>query len=163
VPGGGVSFIRARKALESMPEYKSVFGKAGTTTDDKTSEDVGRFKFDIAAGVRTVYTALGVPLFTIAENAGAKGSVVVSKVAEGKGAFGYNALSEEYGDLLSMGVMTPAKVDRMALQNAASVASVLLASDCIITTKPEPKEAAPKGGGGMGGMGGMPGMGGMGL
>ena len=163
VPGGGVSFIRARKALENMPEYKSVFGKPGASTDEKTSEDVGRFKFDIAAGVRTVYTALGVPLFTIAENAGAKGSVVVSKVAEGKGAFGYNALTEEYGDLLAMGVMTPAKVDRMALQNAASVASILLASDCIITTKPEPKDAAPKGGGGMGGMGGMPGMGGMGF
>ncbi|HYF15306.1 MAG TPA: chaperonin GroEL [Phycisphaerales bacterium] len=162
VPGGGVSFIRARRALEAMKEYKAVFGKG----EDKTSEDVGRAAFDVAAGVRTVHTALAVPLATIADNAGAKGTVVVSKVAEGKGNFGYNALSEEYGDLVSMGVITPAKVDRLALQNAASVATVLLAADCIITTKPEPKEPAGKGGGmgGMGGMGGgMGGMGGMGF
>ena len=100
VPGGGVSFIRARKALENMPEYKSVFGKAAGGVDDKSSEEVGRFKFDVAAGIRTVYTALSVPLQTIADNAGAKGSVVVSKVSDGKGSFGYNALTEEYGCLL---------------------------------------------------------------
>jgi chaperonin GroEL len=162
VPGGGVSFIRARKAIENMKEYKQVFGKAGTTSDDKTSEDVGRFTFDFAAGLRTVYTALAVPLQTLADNAGVKGSVVVQKVSEGgsgKNAnnFGFNALTLEYGDLILDGVITPAKVDRSALQNAASVATVLLAADCIVTSKPEPKEAAPAGGGmsGMGGMGGM--------
>jgi chaperonin GroEL len=164
VPGGGVSFIRARKALEDMKQYKNVFGKEGKG-DEKSSEDVGRMQFDVACGIRTVHAAMAVPLFTIAENAGAKGSVVVNKVAEGKGNFGYNALTEEYGDLVQMGVITPAKVDRLALQNAASVATVLLAADCIITSKPEAKGAAPAGGGGMpgmGGMGGMPGMGGMG-
>ncbi|MFN7314399.1 MAG: chaperonin GroEL, partial [Phycisphaerae bacterium] len=127
VPGGGVSFIRARKALEEMKQYKSVFGK----DTDKTSEDVGRQAFDIACGIATVRAALAVPLHTIADNAGAKGSVVVSKVADGKGTFGYNALTEEYGDMVSMGVITPAKVDRMALQNAASVATVLLAAECV--------------------------------
>jgi chaperonin GroEL len=166
VPGGGVSFIRARKAVEEMKEYKSVFGKGD---DEKTAEDVGRYKFDMAAGMKTVHAALGVPLFTIAENAGVKGSVVVHKVGEGRGAFGYNALTEEYGDLVGMGVITPAKVDRLALQNAASVASILLAADCVVTSKPEPKDAKGGGGGmggGMGGMGGMgggmPGIGGMG-
>jgi len=162
VPGGGVSFIRARKALENLKEYKTVFGKPGKD-DDKTSEDVGRFTFDFAMGIRTVYTALSVPLATIAENAGVKGTVVVSRVSEEKGNFGYNALNDEYGDLIEQGVMTPAKVDRTALQNAASVATVLLAADCIITSKPEPKEKAGAGaGGGMGGMG-MGGMGGMGM
>ncbi|MFZ4429485.1 MAG: chaperonin GroEL, partial [Phycisphaerales bacterium] len=151
VPGGGVSFIRARKRLEAMKEYKAVFGKG----DEVTSSDVGRFTFDFAAGIRTVVTALAVPLATIANNAGVKGSVVVSKVGDGKGNFGYNALTEEYGDLVQMGVITPAKVDRLALQNAASVATVLLAADCVVTSRPEPKEAAPAGGGGMGGMGGM--------
>ena len=159
VPGGGVSFIRARKALENLKEYSRVFGKEGRE-DDKTSDEVGRNKFDYAAGIRTVVTALSVPLHTIAENAGAKGSVVVSKVMEGGNGkasanFGYNALTEEYGDLVQMGVITPAKVDRMALQNAASVATVLLAADCIITSKPEEKgDGHGHGGGGMGGMGG---------
>ncbi|MBL9030920.1 MAG: chaperonin GroEL [Phycisphaerae bacterium] len=155
VPGGGVSFIRARKAIEKMKEYKSVFGKPGTG-DDKTSDEVGQVKYDFAAGIDVVYKALALPTRTIADNAGVKGTVVVAKVAEGDGAFGYNALTDEYGDLMSMGVITPAKVDRSALQNAASVASVLLAADCIITSKKEDKpEHAHGGGGGMGGMGGM--------
>lgn len=169
VPGGGVSFVRARKAVAGLKEFKSVFGTPGKG-DDKSPDEVGHFKYDTAAGIDVVYKALSVPLFTIAENAGVRGSVVVAKVSEQeKPNFGYNALTEEYGDLVSMGVITPAKVDRMALQNAASVATVLLAADCIVTTKPEPKEAAGAGhghshGGGMGGMGGMgmPGMGGMG-
>ncbi len=167
VPGGGVSFIQARKAIAEMKEYKKVFGKASDEHDDKTAEDVGRFAFDFAAGIRTVYTAMAVPLQTLADNAGAKGTVVVQKVADGgtaksKSNFGFNALTLEYGNLLEQGVITPAKVDRSALQNAASVASILLAADCIVTSKPEPKEAAPAGGGMGGGMGGMPGMGGMG-
>ncbi|MFM9994398.1 MAG: chaperonin GroEL [Phycisphaerales bacterium] len=164
VPGGGVSFLRARKAIEKMREFKAVFGKAG---DDKTSDDVGQVRYDFAAGLDIVHKALAVPTRTIADNAGAKGTVVVAKVTESdKPEFGYNALTGEYGNLIDQGVITPTKVDRSALQNAASVASVLLAADCIITTRPEKKDAGPPGGGGMGGMGGgmgggMPGMGGM--
>ncbi len=161
VPGGGVSFIRARKAIEKAKEWKAVFGKGDGLV---TSDDIGQFKYDYAAGMDLVYKAIAVPLRTIADNAGAKGNVVVSKVAESEKAnFGYNALTDEFGDLVSQGVITPAKVDRSALQNAASVATVLLTADCIITSKPEKKEPAGAGaGGGMGGMGGMPGMGGMG-
>ncbi|MFN0131581.1 MAG: chaperonin GroEL [Phycisphaerales bacterium] len=161
VPGGGVSFIRARKGIEKMKEYKAVFGKPGAG-DDKTSDDVGQVKYDFAAGIDVVYKALALPTRTIADNAGVKGTVVVAKVAEGDGSFGYNALTDEYGDLVAQGVITPTKVDRSALQNAASVASILLAADCIITSKKEDKDdhSHGGGGGGMGGMGG--GMGGMG-
>ncbi|MEM7630255.1 MAG: chaperonin GroEL [Planctomycetota bacterium] len=162
VPGGGVSFIRAQTAIEGNKAWKAVFGKAREVTAD----DIGHFKYDVAAGMEVVRKALSVPLRTIAENAGARGSVVVSKVSEQEGANGYNALTGEYTDLVKAGVITPAKVDRSALQNAASVATILLAADCIITEKPEPKGDAPAGAGdpmgGMGGMGGMPGMGGMG-
>ncbi|HVZ93904.1 MAG TPA: TCP-1/cpn60 chaperonin family protein, partial [Phycisphaerales bacterium] len=168
VAGGGVSFIRARKAITAQKEWKAVFGKS----DDVTADDVGRAKFDYAAGMEVVRRALAVPAQTIADNAGVKGTVVVAKVEEGDSkignAFGFNALTLEYGDMLKQGVMTPAKVDRTALQNAASVATVLLTADCIITNKPEKKDdhaghAHGGGGGGMGmgGMGGM-GMGGMG-
>ncbi len=149
VPGGGVSYIRAIAALDAV--RKSCNG-------------------DEEHGVDLVRNALSIPLRTIADNAGKKGTVVVAKVAEGKGSFGYNALTDEYGDLLKMGVVTPTKVDRTALQNAASVASLLLTTDCIITDKPEEKDdhAHAHGhggmGGGMGGMGGgMGGMGGMGF
>ncbi len=145
VPGGGVSYIRAIGALDGV--RKSCKG-------------------DEEHGVDLVRNALSIPLRTIADNAGKKGTVVVAKVAEGKGSFGYNALTDEYGDLLKMGVVTPTKVDRTALQNAASVASLLLTTDCIITDKPQEKEDhahAHGHGGGMGGMGGMGGgMGGMG-
>ena len=161
VPGGGVSFIRARQAIAATREWKTVFGKG-----DVTSDEVGHVKYDFAAGMNVVYNALRVPLQTIAENAGAKGSVVVAKVAESDSpTFGYNALTDTYEDLVKAGVITPAKVDLSALQNAASVATVLLAADCIITENPE-KDAGGghdhDHGGGMGGMGGMPGMGGMG-
>ncbi len=145
VPGGGVSFIRAIDALKNV--------KGGN--DDEN------------AGIEMVRKALAVPLQTIADNAGEKGTVVVRKVAEGKGAFGFDALVLEYGDMVSKGIITPTKVDRTALENAASVATLLLTTDCIITEKPQEKdEHAGHGhgggmGGGMGGMGGM-GMGGMG-
>ncbi|MBX3366882.1 MAG: chaperonin GroEL [Phycisphaeraceae bacterium] len=140
VPGGGTSFIRARAAIEKLKEHKAVFGKAAQA-EDLSADEVGRVKYDFAAGLDVVYQALGVPLRTIADNAGVKGSVVVAKVAENKSAnFGFNALTEEYGDLVDMGVITPAKVDRLALQNAASVATVLLTADCIITEKPEKKD-----------------------
>jgi len=162
VPGGGTSFLKARTAIESLREWKAIFGKV----KEVTADDVGRAKYDVAAGMEVVRNALGVPLQSIADNAGVKGAVVVSKVSESdKIGYGYNALTDEYGDLLKMGVITPAKVDRLALQNASSVATVLLTADCIITSKPEPKSegADHDHGGGMGGMGGgMPGMGGMG-
>ena len=148
VPGGGVSFIRAMCVLEKI--RKAVKG------DEKFGVDI-------------VGEALTVPLRTIADNAGEKGSVVVAKVAEGKGSFGFNALKLTYGDLLADGVMTPAKVDRTALQNAASVTTLLLTTDCIITEVPQDDDGDhgghghDHGMGGMGGMGGMPGMGGMGF
>ena len=148
VPGGGVSFIRASASLGSTRK---------------------RLKGDEKFGVDMIQEALSVPLRTIADNAGQKGSVVVARVAEGEGSFGYNALADTYGCLFKDGVMTPAKVDRTALQNAASVAGLLLACDCIITDTPVDEEPAAAPGmdgmdpmGGMGGMGGMPGMGGMG-
>ncbi len=164
VPGGGVSFIRARAAIEKLPEWKAVYGKG----EERTADDVGQVKYEIAAGMDTVYKALSVPLQTIADNAGEKGTVVVAKVAEGQAgkggtSFGFNALTGEYGDLLKQGVLTPAKVDRSALVNAASVATMLLTSDCVITDAPkdEDEHAGHGHGGGGGGMGG--GMGGMGF
>ncbi len=141
VPGGGVSFIRAIDALKNLkPE-----------------------NHDEAAGVEVIRKALTVPLQTIAENAGERGTVVVRKVQDGKGSFGFDALALEYGDLVAKGIITPAKVDRTALQNAASVATLLLTADCLITEQPKDKDdhAGHDHGGGMGGMGGM-GMGGMG-
>jgi chaperonin GroEL len=166
VPGGGTSFVRARAAIESNKDWKSVYGKK----NEVTAEDVGHAKFDYAAGMEVVRRALSVPLQTIADNAGEKGTVVVAKVSESTVAnFGFNALSLKYGDLLKDGVITPAKVDRTALVNASSVATLLLTADCIITDKPVEKDAGGAGGhdhgmGGMGGgMGGMPGMGGMGF
>jgi chaperonin GroEL len=175
VAGGGVSFIRARRAVAGIKEYKQVYGAPGKG-DDKSADDVGHAKYDVAAGIDVVYKALAVPTQTIADNAGVKGTVVVAKVEEGNDAknagFGFNALTLEYGNLLQQGVLTPAKVDLSALQNAASVATVLLAADCIITSKPEKKDdhaghdhGHGHGGGmpGMGSMGGMGGMGGMGF
>ena len=136
VAGGGTSFIRARAAIEKLPEWKNVYGKK----NEVSSEDVGPAVYDVAAGMDTVYKALAVPLQTLADNAGDKGTVVVAKVVEGDAkigeAFGYNALTGEYGNLLKQGVLTPAKVDRSALQNAGSVATVLLTADCVITDAP---------------------------
>jgi chaperonin GroEL len=101
-----------------------------------------------------VLRALEEPLRAIASNAGAEPSVVVNKVMEGKGNFGYNAATDTYGDLVEMGVLDPTKVTRCALQNAASVAGLILTTDAMVAELP--KEDAPMpGGGGMGGMGGM--------
>ena len=137
VAGGGTSFIRALPVLDKVRSKLS-----------------GDEKF----GVDLLREALVVPLRTLAENAGEKGTVVVAKVAEGKGSFGFNALALEYGDLLDAGVLTPAKVDRSALQNAASVAGLLLTTDCIVTEAPKEEEEGhdhhhDDGMGGMGGMG----------
>jgi chaperonin GroEL len=145
VPGGGVSFLRSVKALKKLR---------------------GTLKGDEAFGADIVEEALKVPTRAIADNAGEKGTVIVAKVIEGAGSFGFNALTLEYGDLIKDGVITPAKVDRTALQNAASVAGLLLTTDCIVTEAPKDKDdhaghghGGPPGMGGMGG--GMGGMGGM--
>ena len=98
------------------------------------------------------------PLRAIVSNAGDEPSVVVNKVLEGKGSFGYNAASSEYGDMLAMGVVDPTKVTRTALQHAASIAGLMLTTACMIADLPEDKAAGGMGGGDMGGMGGMGGM-----
>ena len=120
VAGGGVSFVRSIAAVK----------KARATVEGDEA-----FGFDVIA------EALAVPLRVIAENAGEKGTVVVSKVAAMTGNHGFNALTRTYGDLIKDGVITPAKVDRCALQNAASVAGLLLSADCVITEAPKAKDA----------------------
>ena len=120
------------------------------------------FEGDEAAGVKIVRQALTAPLRQIAENAGTSGSVVVRRVMESKDNAGYNALTGEYVDVVKAGIITPTKVERTALQNAAEVAILLLTTDCIIVEKPK-EEGDGHGhghdhhghGGGMGGMGGM--------
>ena len=136
VVGGGVALVRAGKKLD------------GLTGDNS----------DQTAGIAIVRKALQSPLRQIAENAGVDGSVVAGKVLESNDpAFGFNAQTEEYGDMFKFGVIDPAKVVRTALQDAASVAGLLITTEAMIADKPEPKGQAG-GGGGMGGMGGMDGM-----
>jgi chaperonin GroEL len=135
VAGGGVALIRARKALDKVK-------------GDNPEQD---------AGIKIVGRALEEPLRTIVANAGAEPSVVVNRIVEGKGNFGFNAQTEEYGDLVEMGVLDPTKVTRTALQNASSVAGLILTTDVAVAEQVEEK----KGGGGHGGMPGMGGMGGM--
>ena len=130
VPGGGVALLRAQSTLDSL-------GLEG----------------EQAAGVNIIRRALEEPLRRIAENAGVEGSIVVDKVKNGKGAFGFNAATETYEDLVKAGVIDPTKVVRTALQNASSVASLLLTTECMVAEKPK-KAAGGGGGGGMGGMGG---------
>jgi len=131
VPGGGVAFIRALGALD----------KVEVANEDQQ------------IGVNIVRRALEEPMRQIANNAGMEGSIVVQKVKDGEGAFGFNARTEEYGDLLQMGVLDPTKVARTALQNAASVAGLLLTTESVVADKPEKKEAMPAmPGGGMGDM-----------
>ena len=125
LPGGGVSVLRVDDALDAT--YKKARG------DQKT-------------GVEIVRRALRAPIKQLAENAGVDGSIVCQKVGEGKGNFGYNVLTDEYGDLVKMGVIVPFKVERVALQNAASVASLLLTTDAIVSEIKE-KDDDKKGGG----------------
>ncbi|HFC8514508.1 TPA: chaperonin GroEL [Neisseria lactamica] len=132
VAGGGVALLRARAALENL--------HTGNADQD--------------AGVQIVLRAVESPLRQIVANAGGEPSVVVNKVLEGKGNYGYNAGSGEYGDMIEMGVLDPAKVTRSALQHAASIAGLMLTTDCMIAEIPEDKPAVPDMGG-MGGMGGM--------
>ncbi|MBZ0253862.1 MAG: chaperonin GroEL [Candidatus Methylomirabilis sp.] len=137
VPGGGVALLRACGALSSL-----------------------KLKGDQALGVAIVRRACEEPLRQIAGNAGLEGSIVAEKVREGKEGFGFNASTEVYEDLLKAGVIDPAKVTRLALQNAASVASLMLTTEAMVAEAPEDKSAGGHGHGGMpGGMGGMGGMG----
>jgi len=129
VPGGGVALVRCIKALEEL-----------------------KLEGEEKLGVAVIARAIEEPLRKIAENAGVEGSVVINRVKEGEGAFGYNALTDVYEDLIAAGVMDPKKVVRFALQNAASVASVMLTTEAMIADKPEEKSGGMPGGGGMGGM-----------
>jgi chaperonin GroEL len=136
VPGGGVAYLRA------LPKLKDLRGA----------------NHDQDAGIRIVLRALEEPLRQIVANSGAEPSVVLNKVVEGKGAFGYNAQSAEFGDLVEMGVIDPTKVVRFALQNAASVAGLVLTTAAMVAERPSEAEEGP-GAGHMHGMGGMGGMG----
>ena len=113
---------------------------------------------DQDAGIKLVLKAIESPLREIVYNAGEEASVVVNNVLNGKGNYGYNAANGEYGDMIEMGILDPTKVTRTALQNAASVASLMLTTEAMVAEAP--KDDAPAGGmpGGMGGMGGMDGM-----
>jgi len=133
VAGGGVALLRARSTITELK---------GSNADQD-------------AGIKIVLRAIEAPLRQIVQNAGDEPSVVVAKVLEGKGNFGYNAATGEYGDMVEMGVLDPAKVTRSALQHAASVAGLLLTTDCMIAELPKEDGPAMPDMGGMGGMGGM--------
>jgi chaperonin GroEL len=132
VPGGGTAFIRAIASLDSF---------RSSNEDEKL-------------GVQIVRRALESPIRTIVENAGLEGSVIVNKIKDGKGDFGFNARTEEFENLLKAGVIDPTKVTRVALENAASIAGMLLTTECVIADKPKPEAhpAMPAGAPGMGGM-----------
>ena len=131
VPGGGTTYIRALAALKDLQ---------GDNADELT-------------GINIVRSAIEAPLRQIVSNAGGEGAVVVQKVSEGEGDFGYNARTDVYEDMRKAGIIDPAKVSRVALENAASIAGLFLTTECIVCDKPAPEAAAP--------MGGAPGMGGM--
>jgi chaperonin GroEL len=134
VPGGGVALVRAQKALKGL----------------KLAEA------DEQIGVDIVRRAIEEPMRIIVQNAGGEGSIVVEKIRQSKdNNYGYNALTDEYEDLVVAGVIDPTKVTRTALQNAASIASLLLTTEAIIVEKKEPAGSAQGGGGAPGGMGGM--------
>ena len=133
IPGGGVAYIRAIDSLEGMK---------GDNADETT-------------GIGIIKRAIEEPLREIVANAGKEGAVVVQKVREGKGDFGYNARTDVYENLPAAGVVDPAKVARVALENAASIAGMFLTTECVIVEKKEDKPEMPMGAPGMGGMGGM--------
>lgn len=130
VAGGGITYIRALEALK---------GLKGDNADEQT-------------GINIVARAIEEPLRQIVENAGGEGAVVVNKVLEGKGDFGYNARTDQYEDMRQAGVIDPAKVARVALENAASIAGMFLTTECLIVDKPEENQSMPMGNPGMGGM-----------
>ena len=138
VPGGGVALLRCRSEVKGL-----------------------KLKGDEATGARVVFDALKMPAWQIAVNAGEEGNVVVHRISQGEGGFGYNADTRAYEDLVKAGVIDPTKVVRSALQNASSVAGLLLTTDAVITETPGKKKEV--GGPGMDEMGGMGGMGGMGM
>ncbi|MES2516319.1 MAG: chaperonin GroEL [Bacteroidota bacterium] len=133
VPGGGVAYIRAIASLDKLK---------GINDDENT-------------GIQIVRRAIEEPLRQICANCGIEGSIVVQKVKEGKDDYGFNARTEKYENLLKAGVIDPTKVSRIALENAASVAAMLLTTDCVLAEKKEDAPAMPMGNPGMGGMGGM--------
>lgn len=130
VTGGGVAYIRAQKCLEGMK---------GDNADETT-------------GINIIRRAIEEPLRQICRNAGIEGAVIVNKVREGEGYYGYNAKTEEFGDLRAAGVVDPAKVTRVALENAASVAGMFLTTECVVCDKKEDKPEMPMANPGMGGM-----------
>ena len=130
VPGGGVAYIRATEALEGLKGEN----------DDQTT------------GIQIVKRAIEEPLRQIVANAGGEGSVVVNKVREGEGSFGYNAREDRYEDMLEAGIIDPTKVSRVALENAASIASMFLTTECVLAEKKVETPMAPMPAGGMGGM-----------
>ena len=137
VVGGGVALVQGAKALEGMTGENS----------------------DQTAGIAIVRRALEAPLRQIAENAGVDGAVVAGKIRESDDLkFGFNAQTEDYGDMFAFGVIDPAKVVRTALEDAGSVAGLLITTEAMIADKPEPKGQGGAGGGGMPDMGGMGGM-----
>ncbi len=136
IPGGGVAFLRTIEVLDKIK---------GDNEDQNT-------------GIAIVKRALEEPIRQIVENAGVEGSVVVQKVKEGKGDFGYNAQKNKYENLYESGVIDPTKVTRIALENAASIAGMFLTTECVLADEKEDEPAMPGGAPGMGGMGGMGGM-----
>ncbi|MDE5789640.1 MAG: chaperonin GroEL [Muribaculaceae bacterium] len=133
VPGGGVAYIRCLPALDELK---------GDNDDENT-------------GIAIIRRAIEEPMRQIVENAGVEGAVILQKVKEGTGDFGYNARTDTYENFFSTGVIDPAKVTRVALENAASIAGMFLTTECVIAEKKEETPAAPMGAPGMGGMGGM--------
>jgi chaperonin GroEL len=136
VPGGGVALVRVMQSLKNIK-------------GDNEAQSVG---------VQLISRALESPLRQIVANAGYEASVILKKVIEGKGNFGFNAATGEYGDMLDMGILDPTKVTRTALQQAASVAGMMITTECMITELPKEETSMGGGHGGMGGMGGMDGM-----
>jgi chaperonin GroEL len=135
VPGGGVALIRALKSLEKLEG----------ANEDQT------------VGIRILARAIEEPLRQIVENAGEDAAVILNAVKAGQGSYGYNAASGQFGDLIEAGILDPTKVTRLALQNASSVAGLLLTTEVMIAEAPKDEEHSHgmPGGGGMGGMGGM--------
>jgi chaperonin GroEL len=133
VPGGGVALLRAKKAVEALKSDNA----------------------DIQAGINIVSKSLEAPIRQIAENAGVEGSIVVGKVLEKSGNFGFDAQKEQYVDMVQAGIIDPTKVVRVALQDAASVAALLITTEAMVAETPKDKVPAMPAGGGMGGMGGM--------
>ena len=137
VPGGGTALVRCASAID----------------------DVDVDNPDQETGIRIIKRAVEEPLRQIVANAGDEASVVLNNVAEKDGNYGYNASTGEYGDMMSMGILDPTKVTRVALQNAASIAGLMITTEAMVTELPEDKPPMPMpGGGDMGGMGGMGGM-----